>query len=146
MQNESASGISVTIVAIPTFPAGFNITQFADDVDPVSIENVDIADTGMAVNGDMVVWGTPHEIPMNIAVLPGTEEAKNLDILYHANRVAKNKVAIRDVITATINYPDGERKVLTNGAIISGPPLTSASSSARLNTREYGFRFENMLN
>ena len=33
MQDVSATGVKITIIAVPTFPQGFEISEFADDAD-----------------------------------------------------------------------------------------------------------------
>ena len=141
----SATGMKARIVTIPTFPAGFDITQFADDADPFASENVDVADSGAALNGDLVVWSKPNKVPATLSVLPGTDEAKNLDILLTVNRATKGKLSAQDVVTLVVTYPDGSTRIGTNGAIISGPVVDSGSSEGRLKTREYGFVFENVI-
>lgn len=145
MQNVSATGMKIRLVAIPTFPAGFDITQFADDGDPLSVDNVDIASAAPALNGDLVTWSQPNIINARISVLPGTEEAKNLGILWDVNRTGKNKVSAQDVISMVIDYPNGTTKVCSNGAILSGVPYDGGSSDGRLRTREYGFAFESVV-
>lgn len=145
MQNVSATGLKARIVSLPTFPSGFDITQFADDTDPFSSENVDVADTGVALNGDLVPWSKPSKITATIGVLPGTQEAKNLDTLLIVNRATKGKLSAQDVVTLVVTYPNGSTKVGMNGVIVSGPPVDSGSSEGRLKTREYTFHFENVV-
>lgn len=142
MHDVSASGVKLRIIASYTFPAGFDVSRFADDADPLDSANVDIADTGMAVNGEMVTWTTPAGVPLDISVLPGTDEADNLETLWAVNRVGPNKISIHDIITIVATYPSGKVVTLTNGTIVSGPALTSADSSARLKTQTYSFMFE----
>lgn len=145
MHNVSATGLKMRLVASLTFPAGFDITQFADDADPLNSENLTIAETAAALNGDLVAWGTPNVIPLTVAVLPDTDEDRNLSILWNVNRIGKNKVAVQDVITLVVTYPNGDQKILSNGVMISGPALNSGSSEGRLKTKEYGFSFESII-
>lgn len=145
MHNVSATGIKMRLVASLTFPAGFDITQFADDGDPLNSENLTIAETAAALNGDLVAWGKPNVIPLTVAVLPDTDEDRNLSILWNVNRIGKNKVAVQDVITLVVTYPNGDQKILSNGVMISGPALNSGSSEGRLKTKEYEFSFESII-
>lgn len=145
MHNVSATGIKMRLVASLTFPAGFDITQFADDGDPLNSENLTIAETAAALNGDLVAWGKPNVIPLTIAVLPDTDEDRNLSILWNVNRIGKNKVAVQDVITLVVTYPNGDQKILSNGVMISGPALNSGSPEGRLKTKEYEFSFESII-
>lgn len=145
MHNVSATGIKMRLVASLTFPAGFDITQFADDGDPLNSENLTIAETAAALNGDLVAWGKPNVIPLTVAVLPDTDEDRNLSILWNVNRIGKNKVAVQDVITIVVTYPNGDQKILSSGVMISGPALNSGSSEGRLKTKEYEFSFESII-
>ena len=145
MHNVSATGIKMRLVASLTFPAGFDITQFADDGDPLNSENLTIAETAAALNGDLVAWGKPNVIPLTIAVLPDTDEDRNLSILWNVNRIGKNKVAVQDVITLVVTYPNGDQKILSNGVMISGPALNSGTAEGRLKTKEYEFSFESII-
>ena len=145
MHNVSATGIKMRLVASLTFPAGFDITQFADDGDPLNSENLTIAETAAALNGDLVAWGKPNVIPLTVAVLPDTDEDRNLSILWNVNRIGKNKIAVQDIITLVVTYPNGDQKILSNGVMISGPALNSGSSEGRLKTKEYEFSFESII-
>lgn len=55
----SALGIKATIVAVPSYPVGFTLTQFADDGDSINVPDMTVMQSGMGVNGDLVVWRTP---------------------------------------------------------------------------------------
>lgn len=146
MEDVSGTGIEITVIAAPTFPTGIKVSAFADDADPLDIPELQIAEWGMGVNGDLVVWRTPKPIEVTLAVIPNTEEDKNLAILYDANRVAKGKASVKDVITLIAKYPDGTTKMLTNGAIVSGMPLNSIASSGKTKSKPYKFVFENKAN
>lgn len=145
MNNESATGIKAFLTASHTFPAGFWISEFADDRDAVAVENTPVNEVAMGPNGDMVFWGTPKPIPVKLGVINGSESDENLRILYNANRVAKNKASVKDIITLTVHYPDGRKIICNNGVITDGPALPTAVSSARINGNEYSFAFENVI-
>ena len=144
MENISATGLEVTLRASQTFPQGFTVTAFADDADPLDGPNVDIGDSAMGVNGDLIVWNTPVPLEITLNVLPGTEDDRNLELLAEANRMAKGKISARDNITMTFRYPvAGKRCTLVNGHIRSIPPVYSAAGAGRIKSRAYTFRFEN---
>lgn len=145
MKNVSATGIKVFLTASHTFPAGFWVSAFADDKDPVGGDNTTVHETAMGPNGDLVFWGTPQPILVRLGVINGSEEDENLRILYHANRVAKNKASVKDIITLVIQYPDGRKVTCVNGVITNGPAFPVATSNARINGNEYGFAFENVI-
>lgn len=146
MKDVSGTGIEITVIAAPTFPAGIKITEFADDADPLDLPELQIAEWGMGVNGDLVVWRAPKPIELTLNVIPDGDDDKNLAILFDANRVAKNKTSYKDVITLVAKYPDGTTKMLSNGAIVSGIPMNSIASSGKTKSKPYKFVFENKLN
>jgi hypothetical protein len=142
MHNVSANGSSIRLVASYTFPAGFDLTKFADDTNPFEFTDNSIASHGSGINGDLVVWSTASGIEMTLSALPDTDECRNLEILWAANKVAPQKVAVKDIITLIVSLPNGKQEIYSGGAIISGPAGTSASSDGRLASKQFGFVFE----
>lgn len=102
-----------------------------------------IAETAMGVNGDLVVWNTPTPISVTLSVIPNSEDDVNLSILFEQNRASKNKKSARDSITLTGIYPDGKKITLVNGAMTNGMAGNSVASAGRLKSKTYTFSFEN---
>lgn len=140
-QDVSGFGVVVNIVADVTFPAGFTVTQFSNDADPLDMASVKIADTAMGVNGDLIKWSKAVPLPMVLSVIPGSDDDINLQILADANRVSQNKISSRDSITAVVVYPDGQLVTLTDGIITDASFGRSISSDGRQKTRVYTFMF-----
>ena len=143
-QDISGFGLKVWLIGSETFPAGFPITQFADDADPFDIPSLTIAETGMGLNGDLVKWSSAKPITITISVIPQSEDDINLGILYDANRVAKGKRGARDKITLTGIYGDDRVITLTEGIITDGMPSDGVASAGRLKSKTYGFTFEDI--
>ena len=143
MQNVSANGLEVSLKASVTFPTGFSITAFADDSDPFDLPEMQIAETAMGVNGDLVVWNTPAPITITLSVIPNSEEDVNLSTLFEQNRTGKNKKSARDSITITAIYPDEKKLTLVNGVMTNGMPGNGVASAGRLKSKTYTFAFEN---
>lgn len=141
--NISAMGVSVRVVASRTFPAGFTVTQFADDADPIDLPSVQVMETAMGVNGDLVIWSRANPLTATINVIPGSDDDKNLAILLEANRPGRGKTSAMDEITLTVVYPDGSTLTLTGGVITDGPPGLSIASAGRQKSMAYAFAFEN---
>lgn len=142
--NVSGFGLSVTIVASVTFPQGFTITEFADDADPITNTEQDLTDSAMGLNGDHVMWSRPNLIEVVANVIARSADDVNLTVLAEANRTGKGKTSARDIITMTINYPDGMIASLTKGVIATAEMLPQVQNSGRLKGRPYRFRFENI--
>ena len=144
MNDVSAFGVKVRLVASATFPVGVTITQFADDADPFDLPSIQIMDKAMGVNGDMVVWSKANPISVTLNVIPGSDDDTALSILLEANRVGRGKSSTRDKITITGVYPNGATIVLQEGKITDGMPGQSIASAGRLKSKSYAFAFEGM--
>ena len=142
MINISGFGLQAQIIATNTFPNGFNLTEFADDADPLDSPDLEAADTAMGTNGDLIVWSRPQGIEISFNVIPTSPSDTNLDVLLSANRVAKGKTSAKDNVTVIVTYPNGAIATMSQGSIISGAILPQLASSGRLKTRMYRFRFE----
>lgn len=145
MNDISGYGLRLQLVASITFPAGINITQFADDTDPLDGPSIQIRDKVMGVNGDLIVWSRANPILMTTGVIPGSDDDRNLAVLFEANRVGRGKAGALDVITATMIYPDGRTVSLLEGVITDGVPFKGVASSGRTKTSTYSFAFENKV-
>ncbi len=143
MSDISAFGSSLRVVASKTFPLGIQIDQFSDDADPFSFDLMDIAVFAMDVNGNPITWVKANGIPFTINVLAGTESATDMATLFEANRASFGKRAAFDEITIAIIYPNGKKKTLSKGVIISGMPGTGITTEGRQKTRPYNFMFGN---
>lgn len=141
----SCNGVTIIVAGSKTFPVGFPVTQLADDVDPLDFANLQLSETAMGVNGDMVSWTTPKPIEFTLAVVPNGVDDIALSVLHEANRGAKGKASAKDSITVTIIYPNLRPIVLRKGIILDGSPGPSIASSGRIKTKSYTFRFENKV-
>lgn len=144
MQDISGFGARVQVVASKTFPSGFTLSQFADDTDPFDFPSLQIRDKSMGLNGDLISWSKASAVPFAVAVVPGSEDDRNLQALFDANRVGKGKTSAADVVTITATYPDGKTVTLSEGVITDGPAGVGVASAGRLKTSTYQFAFENV--
>lgn len=142
----SAMGVSATITAIPSYPVGHTITQFADDGDSLAVADMTIMQSGMGVNGDLVVWRVPVPTQITMNLIPGTDDCKFMENLFKLNITQKNKSSSKDLITMTINHPNGNITVMTNGYIVAGKPTQDYQANGRARTRSFTLVFENSIN
>ena len=145
MENITGFGSKVQIIASKSFPAGFTVTQFAGDTDPFDLPSLQIADTDMGVNGDLASWDVASKVEVSLSVFPGSENDKNLSIIYEANRVGKGKNSVQDIISMVIASPDGEITRVTKGKMTNAMPGFSVASEGRQKTKVYIFAFENIF-
>lgn len=143
MQDISGFGIQVTLIASVTFPAGFTITEFADDSDPFDVASQQLADKAMTLNGDLLAWAKANPIETTINVIPQSEDDVNLAILAEANRVGRGKTGARDIITLTGVYPNGNGVIFSSGIITDAMVGNSVAGAGRLKSKPYVFSFEN---
>lgn len=144
MQDISAIGTSIRLVASVSFPTGFTITEFADDADPFDLPAIDIAVAAMNVNGDMIVYSAPTPITITLNVLPDSNADKNLSVIFEANRASKKKRHAGDVITIVGSYPNGATIRLSQGKMTNGIPANSPASAGRIKSKAYTFAFEQL--
>lgn len=142
MEDISGFGLRIRLRASRTFPAGVTLSQFADDTDPFDIPTMQIMDKAMGVNGDMITWSKANPISLGVSVVPGSDDDRNLAILFEANRTSRGKFSARDDITMTGIYPDGRQVTYSSGKITDGMPGTSVASAGRLKSKTYMFAFE----
>ena len=143
MQDISGFSIQITIVASVTFPAGFTVTEFADDSDPIDTPSQQLAATAMTLNGDLLTWSTANPIPLTLNVIPQSEDDTNLAILAEANRVGQGKASAGDIITLSAVYPRGSATVFSGGAITDAMISNSVANAGRMKSKAYAFMFEN---
>lgn len=139
----SGFGLEIVLVADKTYPAGITLSQFADDADPFDIPAIDLADKGMGLNGDMVVWAKATPIEIAIALVPSADDDANMLILAENNRVGKGKRNLRDKVSLTAIYKDGRRLILQEGFISNAPAGLSVASAGRYKSNTYKIVFEN---
>lgn len=139
----SGFGLVINLIASVTFPVGIVLSQFADDADPFDFPSLQIADTAMGLNGDLLTWSKANPIKPTINIIADSIDDVLLSILLEANRVGRGKTGAQDSITMTGIYPDGNIIVLNNGIITDGIPGTSIASAGRMKSKSYAFAFEN---
>lgn len=145
MEDISGYGYQVNIIASKTFPVGIVVNAFSDDSDPFDIPSVQIAETAMGVNGDLIGWSRANPIKVTVSVIPNSPDDILLGILLEANRVGRGKVGAKDIITMSGVYPDGRALMLINGMITDGMPGNSLAGTGRQKTKVYMFSFENKI-
>ena len=141
-QNISAFGLIVNLVASNTYPSGIQITQFSDDADPFDMPSVVMAESGMGINGDLLVWNKPAKLDISMSVVPGGTDDEALAILATSNRTGKGLENARDVITMTAMYPDGRTTTLSEGFMTGATLINAAQTAGRMKTKTYTFTFE----
>lgn len=147
-KNISANGLTVIVNSNPSFPV-LVLTQWADDVDPLDIPEIEITSSAMGINGDLVTWSSPKPIEIKLSVIAGSTDDQNLSILFNLNRAGKLKPAVNDLVNLSFFYANSRagtfrRVTMTGGACKAYTPATGAASSGRKKSKTYSFVFENV--
>ena len=145
MINVSGFGASIRLVASNTFQNGVTLSDFADDADPIDAPDLQISEAAMGLNGDLVVWNRANPLEVGVNIIPTSESDVNLDVLAAANRVGKRKNSAKDVITLVLTYPSGMVITLNKGTLTTGSVIPGIQSQGRVKTRQYRFKFENVV-
>lgn len=150
------SGVYPKVTIVSTgIPPIITLSHFADDSNPIDVDQIEVTGHGINVNGELVTWEKPTAYIVSVSVLAGTEEATSLNTLLetsHARAGANfvlaptvtltKKIGVRNIL-GIITSDDGE--TYTNGRIVSGPAGTSVDSEGRKTSQTYTFVFENKI-
>lgn len=143
MQDISGFGTNVTIVATQSFPLGFTVTRFADDVDPIGVEETEPNGFEMLYDGSLFPYGKAAAIKISISVIANSSDDVNLKLLLSANKSSSSLIPLPDITTMVITYPDGGRVVLSNGTILKGTFADAIAPAGRRKSNTYTFVFGN---
>lgn len=141
MLNISGFGTKATILALQTFPMGFTVDEFADDVDPISIEETQPSDFEMLYDGSLYAFEKAAAVMVNMSVIPGSDDDLNLRMLLQAKKGSPSLFPIEDVTSMIITYPNNGRVMLTGGTILKGPLADSILQTGRKKGNTYTFAF-----
>ena len=70
MQDVAGFGLQARVIGSKTFPAGFTITEFPDDIDPFDLPALQINDAAMGLNGDLIVWSKANPLNFTLGIIP----------------------------------------------------------------------------
>jgi len=141
----SNNGVSYRFISSIIFPAGFTITEWADDSDPFDLPELEIATPSMNLNGDLIVFSKPEPVLITLNVIPDSDADRNLAIVFEANKSGKGRRQAGDICTLIGVYPNGNTTRLSEGKMISGTPGLGVDSSGKGKTASYKFAFQNMI-
>lgn len=146
MIDVSGFGLKATIVALNTFPSGFEVSQFPDETDALTFSNLEVSGYQMLFDGTLFIFDKAAPIIVDIAVLPNTTDDANLKMLLSVKQGMKSWLPFSDFTSMVIYYPEGGYTVLTQGSIVSGPVGDSLKQSGRKGSNTYRFAFGSVTN
>jgi hypothetical protein len=137
----SSFGSSVAIISTQSFPMGFSLTQFADDEDPLTVEEVEVSGYEKLYDGNIFIFDKTSPILMSVAVMPNTDDDINMKILMQMRKSSPQLLPLPDTVSAVITYGDGGRVILSNGGVLTGSLADSLSKDGRKKGNLYHFVF-----
>lgn len=133
-------GLSITVLALQSFPMGFTLSAFADDVNPLDAEDVEPFGFELLYDGGMFAFDKASVIKVSVTVIAGSDDDINLKTMLQSKKGGNSILPVPDSATMVINYPSGT-VTLTNGTILSGPLVDTAMNNARKKGNTYKFAF-----
>jgi hypothetical protein len=137
----STAGSGITIFSLTSFPMGFLLSSFADDVDSLSIEETEVSGFEKLYDGTIFAYDKTSPVLLTVGIIPNTEDDINLKILLQKRKSNPTFLALPDTITMVISYPDGGRNVLSGGVMVKGSIADSMASAGRKKSNSYSFAF-----
>ena len=141
--NTTASGATLRVISSVMFPSGYTLSQFAADQDPFDFPEVTIGEGAVNINGTLVAHKTANPVQMTINVLPGSEDDRNLEMLFQAN--GSRRSTVMDTVSIVASYPDGTKKTALNGICVAYTPGKSTQANGSLKSRPYKFLFSEVV-
>lgn len=145
MQDISGFGTGVTVVSLSTFPAGFQLSKFADDQDPIKVEDVEVIGYETLIDGSLFTFTKAAVALISVSVIAGSDDDINMKILLQTSKgSAANAVSAGGLSFDTslvINYPNTGMVMFTNGSIVKGPPADTVQAAGRMRGNTYTFAF-----
>jgi hypothetical protein len=129
------------VLAIQSFPMGFNIKSLADDVDPLVVEETEPVGFEMLHDGSLFSYDKAAPIKVSITVIPGSDEDINCKILLQSKKGSVKLIPLSDSTSMVITYPDGGRVILSGGTIVRGQMADSIMMTGRKKGNTYTFVF-----
>jgi hypothetical protein len=63
----SAFGTGITVIATTSFPVGFSISSFADDEDPLNVENTEVSGYEKLYDGSIFTYDKTSPLATTIS-------------------------------------------------------------------------------
>jgi hypothetical protein len=141
MIDVSAFGTGITIVGNASFPYGFSLSQFADDEDPITFEDLEVSGFEKLYDGTIFLFDKTSPVLVSVSVMPNTDDDQNLKIMLQMRKSSPQLIPIADSAAMIITYPDGGRVMLASGGILSGAIADSITTQGRKKGNTYHFAF-----
>ena len=141
MQNVSGFGLGITLLALQSFPMGFPLSQFADDVAPIEVFPTEAVGYEMLYDNTLFAFDKAAPVRLAVSVIPDTSDDINLKILLQARKATSSLIPLPDITSIVISYSNGGIVMLTNGTILSGPLADTIIPTGRKRGNTYNFVF-----
>lgn len=137
----SGFGTGITVIATTSFPTGFTLTQFADDEDPLNVENTEVSGYEKLYDGSIFTYDKTSPLLLSVGLIPNTEDDINMKILMQMRKSSVHLLPLPDTTSMVICYPDGGKVAMSQGTVLSGPLADSLTTQGRRKGNVYHFVF-----
>lgn len=141
--NLSARGVQIVIE--PEAGSEIVLTDFADDTDPLSIDDIEIGVPMFDINGFLFRKTKLESVSCHIALIPGSEsEVKLKEFMLRNLPLSKGLSMIKNMIVHYSSEADENKHdfAFYTGFIIGSSIGYAATSQGRIKTKEYSFSFK----
>ncbi len=137
----SGFGTGITVISTTSFPYGFQIDAFADDEDPLNVENTEVSGYEKLYDGSIFTFDKTSPLLLSVGVIAGSDDDLNLKVLMQMRKSSPQLLPQIDTTSMVICYPDGGKVAMSNGTILSGPLADSLTAQGRRKGNVYHFVF-----
>lgn len=142
--NLSARGVQIVIE--PEKGSEIVLTDFADDTDPLSIDEIEIGVPMFDLNGYLFRKTKLESVSCHIALIPGSDSEKELKEFMLKN-LPLNSKGVSPIKNMVVRYPSESNEnehdcAFYTGFIIGSSIGYAATSQGRIKTKEYSFAFK----
>jgi len=117
------------------------LNDFADDQDPIMIDELDLGEAAFDINGQLFRKSKLEPITMHIAVIPGSEDEKALN-----ESIINGEIGMFGcptlIKTLIAKYPNNTEVTFYNGFHTGASMGYAATSQGRIRTKNYSFAFK----
>lgn len=147
--NSSGTGASV-LGLCPALNAlipatGLLLTNLADQNNPISVGNIQVADGAVGPNGTGVTWTTPNFVDLSVSVMANSVDDIQLSIALASCRKMAGLTSLGQppaIWSLSTIYPNAlaQSRIYTNCILMNGEPGSVLGTNGRINCKTFTWR------
>lgn len=118
--NISSNGIRVTVIALPSYPAGIEIDHLSSETDPVDVKETERGDMGITADGLPYSWAKNSPVEVTVTASAASAGAKKLRAMARAQSTTAGSISILNSVSLQVqDLITGKTTLYTQGTLIS---------------------------